>query len=76
MWLSDERLVPLASNCLQTKPGYGWAWEMLKLGREKRGGWKLHFLLPMRYLHEVSQGRKRWQLKVCSGLGIYCEPAG
>lgn len=62
--LSDERVMPLVRKKLETMAGYGWVWEMVNLGREKRGGWKVYFLLPVRYLYEVARDRKRWQLKV------------
>lgn len=68
--LSDQNMMPLVRNILETKAGYGWMWEMVKMGREERGGWKLYFLLPVRYLHEVSRERKRWQLKVCFWFGV------
>jgi hypothetical protein len=71
--LSDEMMMPKVKEMLRTKAGYEWVWEMVKLGREERGGWKVHFLFPIRYLHEVTRDRKRWQLRVSHFCFSYIE---
>jgi hypothetical protein len=60
--LSNEKVMPKVREILATKAGYQWVWDMVKVGRKERGGWKIYFLLPIRYL--ISADRKRWQMRV------------
>lgn len=68
--LSDERMIPRVREVLAKKAGYQWVCDMLSLGRQHRGGWKIYFLFPVRYL--ISADRKRWQLRVSTRLPTCC----
>ena len=55
--LGDVAMMPRVRNVLETKSGYDWVWKMVSIGPEGRGGWKVYFLLPVRYLVATSNDR-------------------
>ena len=61
--MTDAAVMERVREALMRKDGYGFVRELMQKNRHDRGGWKLYFLFPIRYLlPEKSKGK--WQLRV------------
>ena len=63
--MSDGAITQKVTHVVDTKAGYGYLRDCLRMGRASRGGWKCYFLFPIRYQVD-NFGKVRWQLKVSS----------